>query len=826
MSARPASPREEYLAQWRALYAAAGKPSPTAIASEIGGMVSISTVAGWFDSDDAAVVIPRDAGKFEKVLRVLYAKSGKTPAARIPDKRTITYWQTLRGNAQRKPPRSRPGPDSPDAGCVVVGRIPRRAPYFVVRAQVEELRETLQRASVAVVVTGMRGAGKTQVAAAYAREAVGAGEGVVGWVNAETADTLLAGLADIATRVGVAGPDGDSAVSARRLRDHLSGRQDPALLVLDNATDPDLVDRFLPTGGVTRVVVTTIDRSFTQLGEIIDAGEGFARDESITYLRESTGLNDDIGAAQVAKDLGDLPLALSAAAATITGRRLDYSRYRQLLAAQPLPAVLPRRRGSDHPLAVDQALLLSIQTTETPTGAPELDEKVRWLLGVMAMLAPDGVDYTMLPDSDCHLAAALQRCVEGSLLSWSTTGNTIVMHRLLGRVLRQRAQTTHTITSIAADAVVILAPQLFDEAQAFQRREEGSRLVDHIEALWEAINHIPDLDTLAIVLAMRRWATHQLIESSDLTRAIDLARRTVVEHEQFLGSDHPDALTARHTLAYAYHWAERLPEAITLHEQVFIDRERVLGPDHPDTLTARHNVANTYESAGRLSEAIDLYERNLTDRERVLGLDHPDTLHSRNNLANTYRSAGRLSEAIDLYERNLADRERVLGPDHPDTLTSRHNVANAYRSARRLTEAIELHEQVLSDRERILGAEHPYTLYSRNSLAGTYRSAGRLSEAIDLYERNLADRERVLGPDHPDTLTSRHNVANVYWSAGRLAEAIELHERVLSDRERILAPGHPDTLTTRHNLALAYRDVGRVAEAIPLFERNLADRER
>ncbi|MFI5717806.1 tetratricopeptide repeat protein [Nocardia sp. NPDC051750] len=713
------------------------------------------------------------------------------------------------------------------AEMAVVGRVPRRAPHFVSRIQLQVLREISRRSAVAVVVTGMRGAGKTQVAAAHAREVAAAGgPGLVAWVNAETIDSLLTGLGEVAIRVGVADPEGDPAKSADRLRDYLSERREPALLVLDNASNPDLIDTVLPTGGSTRVVVTTTDQAFSQIGELVDAGQGFARAESVRYLREATGLDDDIGADLIANDLGDLPLALSAAAVTITGRRLDYVRYLQLLAAQPLPAVLPRPRGSGHPLAVDQALLLAVQTAETSYEDPELDMIVRWLLGVMAMLAPDGVAHTILPDHDGRLDMALQRCVEGSLLSWSENGDVVVMHRLLSRVLRERAHTTHTLGQLGADAAAVITPLLFDEAEAFRRREEGSRLVDHIEALWEAVNRFPDSDLLRAALSTRRWATMQLIESAALVRATTLAHHTVTAHEQILGDHHPDTLTARHNLAYAYHWAERLPEAITLHEQVLTDRMRILGAQHPDTLTARHHLANTYESAGQLTQAIALYELTLADRVRVLGPDHPETLHSRNNLANTYRSAGRLSEATTLYERNLAERERVLGLNHLDTLTARHNLANAYHSTGRLSEAIALHEQVLDDRIRVLGPDHPHSLVSRGSLANAYRSSGQAAQAVTLCERNLTDRVRILGPDHPDTLASRNSLARSYELAGRLVEAIALYEQNLIDTERTLGADHPYLFAARNHLADAYGSVGRLDEAITLYEWTLAERER
>ncbi|MGW4370494.1 tetratricopeptide repeat protein [Nocardia takedensis] len=714
------------------------------------------------------------------------------------------------------------------SGLMVVGRIPRRAPYFVDRVQVRELQETLARCAVAVVVCGMRGAGKTQVAAACARELIAAGgPRLVAWVNAETSEALYTGLAEIADRVGAADPDGDSAVSARRLRDHLSERRDPALLVLDNATDPDLLDTVLPVGGVTRVVVTSTDRTFDQFGELIDAGEGFARPESVRYLEEATNLDDEPGANLVATDLGDLPLALAAAAATITGRRLDYHRYRQLLAEGSLSAVLPRRRGSDHPLAVDQALLLAVQTVETSAAEVSLEDAVRWLLGVLSMLAPEGVDRAMLPNKDGRLDEALQRCVEGSLLSWSDTGHVVVMHRLLARVLREGAHSLDSFNQIVADSTEVLRPLLFDESEAFRRRDEGSRLIGHIEALRNAVRGTNlGADRLANVLAARRWATRQLLAAADTTRSITQAEDTHIDHAGILGRSHPDTLSSRNNLALAYRSAGRLTEAISLFEALLVDRERISGDAHPSTLTARNNLALTYGSAGRLGEAIALYEKALTDAERALGTEHPDILASRNNLALAYKAAGRLDQAIELFERTLDDAEAVLGIDHPDTLDSRNNLAGAYTSAGRLTEAISLYERTLADAERLLVVNDPIALTARNNLAGAYTSAGRLTEAVSLLERTLADAERALGANHPQSLSARYGLAMAFTSEGRFDEAISIFEAVLADYQRIVGAEHIDTMTARHGLALAFRSAGRLTEAIALFEKTFADRKK
>ena len=91
----------------------------------------------------------------------------------------------------------------------------------------------------------------------------------------------------------------------------------------------------------------------------------------------------------------------------------------------------------------------------------------------------------------------------------------------------------------------------------------------------------------------------------------------------------------------------------------------MLGADHPDTLTSRNNLAYAYRRRGASAEAIPLYERTLADRERVLGADHPDTLTSRHNLAYAYRRRGASARRSRCYERTLADRSGCWAPTTP-----------------------------------------------------------------------------------------------------------------------------------------------------------------
>jgi hypothetical protein len=390
------------------------------------------------------------------------------------------------------------------AGAVVVGEIPRQPLGFVERDTVQRLAEALGGAGVAVVcaLTGLRGVGKTQVAAAYARSRVAAGDGLVGWVNAQSRDDLLAGLARIAQQVGVADPDGDSGKSAQRLREHLETRPGAALLVFDNAVDPDVLLEFLPAAGDTRVVITSTDRGFTELGREVDVA-AFSRAESVAYLRGRTDVDDEVGAAAVAAELGDLPVALAQAAATIGGQRLTYPQYLQRLARVPVARLLGRAPGQGYPHATAAALLLSIGTTENadPQGV------IGMLLRVVSLLSPQGVGRGLLDTLDIPgldqtdgdaVDVALQDGVRESLLSWSVGDDAVIMHRLLGRVLRERDRASGRWTGTLAAALDMLQPHLFDQSQAWGRRDLGSDLVSQIQALWEVTAvEPPDPDIMA-----------------------------------------------------------------------------------------------------------------------------------------------------------------------------------------------------------------------------------------------------------------------------------------------------------------------------------------
>ena len=142
-------------------------------------------------------------------------------------------------------------------GPVVVGDIPEEPPGFQPRTDLLALLDATREGSRIVVVhavTGMRGVGKTQLAAAYARMRLAERWRLVGWVNAEDPGTLLAHLAEVAAKWGLEAADVEAA--GRAIRHRLETDGERCLLVLNNVIDPELVQPFLPVSGESRVILT------------------------------------------------------------------------------------------------------------------------------------------------------------------------------------------------------------------------------------------------------------------------------------------------------------------------------------------------------------------------------------------------------------------------------------------------------------------------------------------------------------------------------------------------------------------------------------------
>ena len=361
----------------------------------------------------------------------------------------------------------------------------------------------------------------------------------------------------------------------------------------------------------------------------------------------------------------------------------------------------------------------------------------------------------------------------GSLLNWSVTGDKLIMHRLLGLVLRERDLTAGRWPQTIAICLDLLEPRLFDHQTGWGRREEGNDLVTQIAAVFANTPEDSSIDLVQRLLQARSWAVKQLSAASDLSRAITLGKEVASDYERILGNQNPFTFMAWDDAAYALLAADQhganpgcAREAVALYERTGAERRRVFGERHPDTITSQYNLAYAYYCAHRWGESIPLYKEVVAARGQMLGSRHPDTIKARHGLGSAYIPVHRLNEGITLLSQTLKDCEEVLGSTHPDTLAVCRSLGIAYFTESRISgrwipEALSLLKRTLDGRKQVLGGDHPETIASLLELGVGYFRSGNEKFAARIFRDTVAISERVLGPDHPNTIIACHNLEGV-----------------------------------------------------------------
>ena len=319
---------------------------------------------------------------------------------------------------------------SPPAGVAVTSNLPQRALVFTGRTQeLAQLRQELTHGRVAVVaVRGMGGIGKTQLALEYAHQQRKAGRyDLTWWIHAETPLTLTTDLAALAPTLHVQA-DADQERTITAVMAALQQR-DNWLLVFDNAPNAAAIRHRLPPGN-GHTVITSRDPAWGSLAYPLDLGT-FTRAEAVTYLQQRTRTNEPQAAKELAEALGDLPLALAQAAATLEeqgGLSLQayLTRYRRHQdAAQKIVANLP-----DYPDSV--ATTWKIHFDDLQAHHPAALQ----LLRLCAFLDPDDIDLSLLLSDRDILAGPLtdllaQKVADGQ---WEAVIGTLARTALISRI--------------------------------------------------------------------------------------------------------------------------------------------------------------------------------------------------------------------------------------------------------------------------------------------------------------------------------------------------------------------------------------------------------
>ncbi|MEV0093104.1 FxSxx-COOH system tetratricopeptide repeat protein [Streptomyces sp. NPDC050738] len=765
-----------------------------------------------------------------------------------------------------------PGPRFP--GTVPkIWNAPARNSGFTGRSMVlEKMRDQLGGGMAVVLpqpqtLYGLGGVGKTQVALEYVHRFM-ADYDLVWWISSEQTDDVVAGLAELATRIGAQGGE-DMAAASQEAVDLLR-RGVPTsrwLLVFDNADDPEMLKRFFPPGGPGHILVTSRNQSWSQYGDALPV-DVFLREESIEHLRRrAPGLTVE-DADQVATAVGDLPLAVEQAAAWIAETATPVGAYLEQLSEQAT-GVLALNQPAGYPEPVAATWNVSIRRLKERSPAA-----VR-LLQLCAFFAPEPIHANLLYSKEMiealkpYDATLQEKLVLGrvireigrfALAKVDPVGGSIQVHRLVQAVIR--AQLTEEEQRDARHAVHrILAGARPDADEPIDNPETWPRFATiwpHLGPSEARLCREPETRRLMIDRVRYLWKRGDFVAASTLAGELrDTWRET-------LGDDDLQYLYLRFHLSNILRSRGRYVEARDLDEETLRRQQEVLGESHPHTYMTTSSLAMDLGALGFYGRAMELATEAHEGFRQIFDESHPRTLAAANNLALNLRMAGQYARAREIDQDVYDRRTEVLGPEHPYTLSSAQNLARDLREVGRYEDSVALLSRTYDIFKDQLGRAFPGTLAAAKSLAVSLRRAGRLEDArrltiatrgryrakyttanpdwiacdlnlaADLFAAGDAVGARdtaqevvdqymkVPGEHHPYTLAAINNLGIYQWGCGSLDTAETLLRGTILGMEDVLGETHPHTVFATVNLANVTADLGDLDGALEIERRAVA----
>jgi len=242
---------------------------------------------------------------------------------------------------------------------------------------------------------GLRGVGKTTLAAAYA-ERHRHDYRTTWWIRAETEPTMRADLVGLGVRMDWVATDAQEEPALKIVMDRLRDDGYGILLIYDNANSSREFEKYAPRGGTTHVIVTSNAPDWRGVAAPVEI-EVWPAEVGANFLTERTGRGEQRSAAvKLSEALGGLPLAHEQAAAYCERLGIPLSEYTSRFSAAP-------ERYLDDPRAAPEQYHNGL--TVSKTFALAIDEAAKLhpaaepLIVYASLLAPEPIPLYLFSEA-------------------------------------------------------------------------------------------------------------------------------------------------------------------------------------------------------------------------------------------------------------------------------------------------------------------------------------------------------------------------------------------------------------------------------------------
>jgi tetratricopeptide (TPR) repeat protein len=242
-----------------------------------------------------------------------------------------------------------------------------------------------------------------------------------------------------------------------------------------------------------------------------------------------------------------------------------------------------------------------------------------------------------------------------------------------------------------------------------------------------------------------------------------------------------------------------------LHKESFVYEERAYELAKQefgiDSNVRSISYGESLRSLKHYDEAEAMFRKSLDWGEKNLGHDHADVAISLNYLGLLLYEKCNNDEAEKCFREGLCIHERLgisEGRTHAKLMV---NLAMVTICMGRLQEGVELSKKALHQAKSEFGEDDLMTLFSLSYLGAALYNLNSFSSAEPVILRYVQKAARILGEDHPDSIEAASIYAKVLLNLGELDSSISWFRKVIETKSRVYGAEDERTFDSVYRLA-------------------------
>ncbi|MBT7892451.1 MAG: tetratricopeptide repeat protein [Deltaproteobacteria bacterium] len=666
-------------------------------------------------------------------------------------------------------------------------------------------------------LSGPGGIGKTQIAQQYASR-YRKRYSLVWIIRGEDRPTIDESYAQLANELNLPQKDFNAEKVIRSSVKRWLENNPGWLLIFDNVSSPglllDTVVGFLPRGGGNTIITSRYDHWGKWSEQIEVKPVNLA--ESVQYLLKMSGVKDISGAEELSQKLGNLPLALTLAAAYIRKNSITFLDYIKKYDTERKKLLLKEEVRPDYPytIAITRKMAIEQIRKNHPLA---LD-----ILNIAAFQSSDNIPMQLLfPEQTSNTALEMRRTADRSVFARSTkkrfhrigdpakkgkpvgnepnwaslnlNENNIIKFKKALRSLKSYALVSGSFQSISVNNLVqqVTRDSLTQDEEkewcgltlnlmnhsfplSLRRLEDKTKcekLYPHAVSVTlnaKRLNVLPHRN-----LSLIRRLAQYLADSTSFDKAeevLDLALE--IAYQIYNETDFQVAWILR-LRGHCLKEQEFLDAAIKTYQRVLKITIDAREAKESEIATDLNNLGEVALISGKTNEAHKLFEESLLRIENARSSRGNVFAMSYNFLGRTYATKGQFLRAEEAFENAFEIAKIQFGKRHPFIAEIRRNRGEMLLQSGKLYRAYEELDTALQIDQAFYGPRYPIVALDKNLIGELFLEEQILEKAEKNLTEALQINERIYGAldFHPTIARDQNSLGKLEMEKGNFNEA-------------------------------------------------------